>query len=238
MTLTELVNSLRLRLDDYGGNTGTPPDGYTHYYEYDDSGCLWTNEELVRLLNDARHELCRRVPIVDSTSAVTLVSLDAGHSEAGLDPCILAIRRVYNLTDGFVLAKTAHQFETPEILSRAVACSTYLENLDDFVLTVFGPALQRTELQLTVERLPALPLLWEDRYSEDDEVPAQSQSALIEYAAHLAWLKNDSDTYSAEKSVLALQIFDRLIGPSRSAADLRRTKNIAGRAWHCHPSFM
>lgn len=237
MTLLELVYALRLRLDDCGGSTGTAPDGYTYYWEYADTGCLWKNAELVRFINDARNELCRRVPIVDSTSSETELSLVTGEFTVDLDPSILAIRQVYNVTDSFVLTKTAHQFETPETLESATACSVYLENLNDFILTVYGPAEKATTLQLTVERLPLDALAWSRRTTDDDEIPTQFQPALVEYAAHLAWLKNDADTYSAEKSVLALQTFDRLIGPSRSAVDLRWIKHTAGRAWHSRPTY-
>lgn len=41
MTLLELIDDFRARVDDTGGDAGTVPSGFAYYWEYADAGCLW-----------------------------------------------------------------------------------------------------------------------------------------------------------------------------------------------------
>lgn len=233
-TLLELVHQLRRRLDDTGGDTGTPPTNYQHYWEYDPSGCLWSNAELVGLLNDAENEFCRRVPIIDS--AEFTLQTAPGTAVYELDPVILTVERVFNSTQQRILRKTFH--EASDELSALPAATHYQESLHDHSLMILGTPVAAETLQLTVRRLPLEPLLWTTRATQEPEILAPWHSLLVDYAASQAWLKNDADTFSAEKSVIALQNFDREVGPARSAQDLAWTKTLANRRPRAVPHFL
>lgn len=60
MTLLELIDDCRLRMDDLGGDTGTIPPGNTYYWEYSDAACLIKNAEWLRFLNQAHKEIAIR----------------------------------------------------------------------------------------------------------------------------------------------------------------------------------
>ncbi len=63
MTLEELVENARRRLEDLGGDM----EGLD--WKTDDSSLLWSNDDLVRYANEAENEFCRRRPILDSETA-------------------------------------------------------------------------------------------------------------------------------------------------------------------------
>jgi hypothetical protein len=233
-TLLDLVQQLRLRLDDTGGDTGTPPTGYTFYHEYDDSGCLWGNAELTRLLNEAETEFCRRVPICDATTF--RVQTVPGTAVYELDPVILAVERVYSATQQRALRKTFH--EANDQCPAFFTATRYQESLHDHHLMILGTPTTVETLQLTVRRLPLEPLLWADRKTQEPEILAPWHYALIDYAAHLAWLKNDADTLSLERSVAALQVFDRLVGQPRSAQELAWVKTLSNRRPRAVPQYL
>ena len=234
MTLLELVYALRQRLDDLGGDTGSPPTGYAHYFEYDDAGCLHPNDALVAYLNEAQEEFCRRVPIVDAETFTLM--LRPGIHTYELEPQILAIQQVYHVQNQHVLTKTFHESLYPGVNPAPV--SIYLENLQDHRLTVLGTPTVTGTLRLTVQRLPIDPLVWAQRKTAEPEIPAQFHSALISYAAHLCYLRRDADTFSVDLSALALQNFDRLAGPVRSAVDLSWSRGLSNRRPRCQPQFL
>ncbi len=232
-TLLTLVEQLRLRLDDTGGDTGTPPTNYRHYWEYDPSGCLWSNDELTLLLNEAENEFCRRVPIIDSTEFT--IRTVPGTAIYELDPVIIAVERVFNSTQQRVLRKTFHEVSDCAVLP---AATRYQESLHTNSLMILGTPVVAETLQLTVRRLPLSPLLWTSRTTQEPEILAPWHSLLVDYAASQAWLKNDADTFSAEKSTMALQNFDRLVGPSRSAAELAWAKTLSNRRPRAAAQFL
>lgn len=234
MTLLDLVAALRLRLDDEGGDTGSFPTGYKSYWEYDDSGCLFKNSELTRFLNEAENEFCRRVPLVDSTDFP--ITLAANISAYELDPVILSVQRVYSPTRNEVLPKLfaaeADGFNTP------TAATRYLTNLQSRHIHILGTPTQAETLQLTVNRLPNDPLLWSSRTTQEPEIALHFHHSLIDYACFLAFLKRDADTYDENLAMKSLALFDRAVGPSKSATDLDWTQQLANRRPKARAQFI
>lgn len=234
MTLLELVHRLRQRLDDTGGDTGSPPTGYSSYSEYDDSGNLWKNDELTRLINDARIEFTRRNPIVDSENFTLM--LRPGVPTYELELPVLAVQRVYSAQQQRPLTKTF--FEEADQQSSSPPARYYIENLQTHRLTILGTPVEADTLTLTVERLVLDPLTWARRKTDDEEIDAQWAGALVEYVAHLCYLKRDADTFSVDLSALALQAFDRMVGPSRSAVDLAWSRGLSDRKPRARAQFL
>lgn len=229
MILLDLVRRTRDRLADLGGDQG----GNIHW-EDDDTGCLWKNLELVQYFNDAQIEYTKRIPLVDTENFA--LTLRSGIHTYELDPVILAIQQVYHVENAHVLTKTAHEFLYPGVNPAPV--STYLENLHDLRLTVLGTPTAPGTLRLTVQRLPIDPLVWAQRKTQEPEIPGHFHPALMEYAAYLAFMVRDADSHSPELATLALQNFDRMIGPERSAVDLRWSQHLANRRPRCAAQFM
>ena len=89
--LLELVESIRERLHDLGGDRGDPSAGFYATWQEDDSGCLWSNTELVRLLKRALTDVALRAPISeegvsdDAVDTLCRPSVTANTAEVSID---------------------------------------------------------------------------------------------------------------------------------------------------------
>ena len=63
IALLSLIENIRLRLDDLGGDRGEPTAGYYATWQEDDSGCLWKNTELVGYLKSALLDIAGRISL-------------------------------------------------------------------------------------------------------------------------------------------------------------------------------
>jgi hypothetical protein len=59
-------------------------------------------------------------------------------------------------------------------------------------------------------------------------IPEDQQQYLLHHAAFLAYLKRDSDAYAPELAAQHAAIFSQAVGPSISAVDERRYRELSG----------
>lgn len=236
MTLLELIHRIRSRLDDLGGDTGVVPVGFSYYYEADDSGCLWKNDELVGYANAACMELAHRLPIRDAEdNELTRIRLRPGTARYPIDPRILAIDSVVLASSGLPLVKIhdaqdRSQWNDP--LSTQFAGPTevqqYREDLDGFILTVYATPTVADTLILVIRRLPLEPLTWAQRKQEIEEFPPHLQEALISWACMQAYQKRDADTFDREQAGYWQGQFSDQVGPRINFKHAKILKDVAG----------
>lgn len=101
--LLDLIEAIRERLSDFGGDRGAPSAGFYAKWQEDDSTCLWRNSELVRYVRLTIEDIGRRVPIRDRVSRLALSS---GRRQYALSDCILTIDSVIRLSDSEPLIRT------------------------------------------------------------------------------------------------------------------------------------
>jgi hypothetical protein len=239
VTLLELIYRVRLRLDDMGGDAGTPSAGFTYWWEEDDSGCLWKNAELTGYTNFAGNELAHRAPIIDSDPAnaeVTRISLKAGTARYPIDSRILAIDSVVVASTGIPLVKIFDAQERSAWVdprdtsfSEPSVVQHYREDFDSYSLTVFATPTASDTLNLTVKRLPLEPLTWTGRKNEEPEFPAHYHEALIEWVCMQALLKRDADTFDKEAAGYHQGLFTDMVGPRRDFTHTKILKDVAGK---------
>lgn len=237
MTLLELIYLARQRLDDYGGDTGTVPAGFSYYWEADDAGCLWRNAELTHFANSACNELAHRIPIVDSTTAeVAQINLVAGRATYPVDSRILAIDSVVLASTGVPLVKIhdaqeRSQWSDPadQTYADASIVQQYRGDLDAASLTVYATPTVTDTLRMTVRRLPLEPLTWASRSAEIEEFPSRYHEALIDWVCMLAYLKRDADTMNYEASGRHQGLFTDAVGPRINFRHAAVLKDVAGR---------
>ena len=237
MTLLELIYRARLRLDDLGGNTGTPSAPYTYYFEEDDSGCLWSNQELISYVNSARNELAHRIPIRDSsTEELTEITLMEGVATYSIDPRILAIDSVVLASTGEPLIKLSDaddrsQWRDPysTTYSEPTAVTQYRTDFNDYILTVYATPTEEDTLYLALRRLPLSALLWEDANLDISEPAAIYHEALLDWICMQAYLKRDSNTFDADLSGRHQGLFTDAVGPRISFTHGAVRKAVAGK---------
>lgn len=107
VTHLTLLNEIRERLDDMGGDVGSPPVGYAYRWQYDDTGCLWKNIELVNYLNETIREVGFRKPVYDTDDADTCtISIEIGTRVYALSPLVLSIEEARLASTGLPLIKS------------------------------------------------------------------------------------------------------------------------------------
>jgi len=237
MTLLELIHRIRSRLDDLGGDTGTIPPNYSHYWEADDSSCLWKNEvDLVNYVNAACMELAHRLPIHDAeNNELTRIALRPGTARYPIDPRILAIDSVVLASSGVPLVKI-HDAQDRSLWSDPHATTysepsvvqQYRDDTDALTLTVYATPTVLDTLVLTVKRLPMEPLTWAGRKWEIEEFPPHLQEALIDWCCMLAYQKRDADTANPELAGYFQGQFSDRTGPRISFRHARILKEVAG----------
>ena len=236
MTLLELVRRLRVILDDEGGDTGAAPDGYTYYWEADDTGPLHSNESLTRYVNAACIELARRVPIRDrAESDATVIDLEIGVSRYLFSDRLLAIDEVLLESTGEPLTRIANatvwsRLELLGTVTETFDCvSQYRVDFDQRTITVYDTPTAADSLLLSVRRLPLVDLTWDDRENaESIEFSDDYADALVDWAASLAFRRRDADTYNVELAGYHQGQFSDAVGPRIDFRHQRTLLDVSG----------
>jgi hypothetical protein len=237
MTLLELITRVRQRLDDFGGDTGSVPTGFTYYWESDDSGCLWKNDELVSYANASAMELAHRIPITDSSeSEVARITLKPGVARYSIDPRVLAIDSVTLASTQTPLlkihdAQERSQWSDPQDQTYADASTVqhYRDDLDALSLTVYATPTVADTLWMTVRRLPLDTLTWVGRSQEMEEFPPHLHEALINWMCMQALLKRDADTFDKESAGYFQGQFTDQVGHRVNFKHAKILKDVAGK---------
>lgn len=213
MTLLELITTLRTSiLDDTGGDVVTD-------WTVDDSDCLWSNDELASYFDRAQREYCRRRAIRDTSSTVTDVTLVAGTAAYALDPVIKSVEEIAVVSNGDPIDRL-YQDEYPADINGLTWAdgSTKYYTLLERTLTLYPTPTADDALKLTVRRSPTATLTWASS-DESPEINADDHDALLDWAAHLAYLKHGADTRDPDLSGRHQGLFTQRVGPRRNTQE-------------------
>lgn len=207
MTLEKILELLRGRIDD-PENVDHPEDN------------LWLNEELCFYLDEAQEEIARRVECLfsyGSTANLSQFAVSAGQGVVALNARTLWIDKAW--WDGEELSAGQYdQIELyyPDFRTKQGNVEAYTVEKDRLLLAYIPDA--QGSLTAHVCHLPLNAFdAAGDMSAQTPEVPAQWHMHMIDYACHLAYLKNDEQTYDPRASERHLAIFDRNVGRKKSA---------------------
>jgi hypothetical protein len=231
-TLLDIVQDVRLRIDDLGHETGTPGPGYTYTWEESDRGALFGNRELVRHLNAAHREIAARTRCYrDGYSPLCQISVVAGTPEYAYDPTILSIEEVFLESASQPLQKV----QLRDLRGRAFVESYagtpthYAEETAPFRVLLYPTPLIDDLLRLTVYRHPLVEWTWELRNETLAEPPTHLFEALVQGALMYAYQKRDTDTADGGRQAFHAKEFEKLTGPAvdfRTLEDRRWNANL------------
>lgn len=226
ITLLGLIEAIRTRLDDFGGDRGPPSAGYYARWQEDDRPCLWKNPEIVDYINRSLLEIAGRAPWTEegvttsqTTARVRVVAMEAQYM---IDPAVFEIEQVRLASAGTALLKTdtgrlateygdgwAGVYGTPE---------RYFEPRCGF-LSLWPTPVRADTLILTVRRRALDDVSW-TRVSKElipsfslDDVPDDLSEALVTSACHYAYLKHDADTFDPQAAQDCERRLGVLVGP-------------------------
>jgi hypothetical protein len=234
MTLTELLDELRENIlrDSSGLVSGT-------------SDKLWSDEALVRYINDAYFRFCRlTLSLTDRTSSLTEVALESGVSVYPLDKSVLGVISARLAGAPTDLSRTGHgvldtPFRTDDSLffdinilaalppGKPMAFAT---DEEDASFRVYPEPSADYAGQLINLRLVRMPLarMSLDRPSEEPEIREEWQLGVLDWAAHKALMNHDVDAEGLIRANTRKKAFEDLVAEAQREARRRR---FAGTAW-------
>lgn len=216
MTPLDLVYNCRLRLDDFGGDTGTIPAGYTYYWEYSDAGCLHKNAELIQLLNTAHREIALRTNCYRDASESDLcqISVVDGTNQYDLDSRIITVEDVrLASTDESLVKWTLRDYrETASAYTTTGTPTHYMEENRPFRIALYPIPDDDDTLYLTVHRYPLEDMTWSLRKVSLDEPADSLREALIQGTLSYAYQKRDADSEDGRRQRFHAMEFDKLVG--------------------------
>jgi hypothetical protein len=228
LTLEGLVTLFRQDVDDLPGDTVNDVN-----WKNDDTGLLWTNQEIVRYANAAVSEFVVRNPILDqdTQSTVTRISVLADTNVYSYDARILSIRRmkfvdvegsewrlVKRTTDWMDRYITDWDLEAMPLTGVVLY---YVEDSDHRTITLYRtPELDGT-LHMVTDRLPFEQMAWAKRHQQKPEIDFVHHLDLLDYMKYLAYRKRDAETDDEKMSAAFLTTFTTNVGERPSARLLR-----------------
>lgn len=173
---------------------------------------LWSDPEVYRYINDAYFMFIRLTGgIPDGSSSVTQLTAAVGEPTTPIDKSILRIRKATNVTDNNKPLKIINVQDEDSLVSEDYGVITHINQTDiqgeirymiigeeeGYVRWVNIPD-RDTSVQLVVERLPLVQITRSRQLFSG--VREEHHYHLLKWVRHLAYRKQDADTFNLVKS--------------------------------------
>jgi hypothetical protein len=225
MILTQLLNILRAEFLD---------DVVEPY--------LWSDPELVFDIREAQDEATRRAHLIieEHNPAVCQIPIQVGVSWYPLHDKVLLVKRAKfgtSFQHSYPLRQTTRSRmdqEHPGWSGRHGQVGAYIIENEGEIMFV-GASIEAGTAFLQVSRLPLNELTLNSNLTGTagygityPEIPERYHRKMLYWAAHLAFLKNDSETFNLQKSELYEKKFEQHFGKAVSAKTERfmRSNNL------------
>ena len=224
MTLLELVKHLRESILDDTGGTGVVWEDLDED-NADSSQLRWSNEELTRLINEAILQAHRRSLLIKDASGDYDITVSSGDSNYPLDGRIIRIK-------GVKLGSTGKQLLPTDVESiwgitdwdeREATPTHYVVDYATGEFLLYPIPLVDDTVKLLVYRSETTPLVWTSN-GVSPEISIRYQIPMLNYAAYLAYLKDEANTFDSEKSQLFLALFTSEFTDTSAYSEVRRSR--------------
>lgn len=195
MTLDELIQAFRDQADD----ARTP--------------FLWSDEEVIRYLNEAAREACERASLIyDEESEAATISFEAEQSSTALHESVFDVVRV--VWDGKLLSPVAREKldRTNSQWFSLIGQPTHfytVHGISSLTLGLYPKYSEAVDVALGVYRRPLATL---EGLDDVPEMHARHHFKLIDWALALAYRKEDEETKDTAKSERHEKAFARSFG--------------------------
>lgn len=213
---------------------------------------LWSNTELLRLLNYAEVQACRRAHlIIDATTAsdsgtaatagtmgqkpLCVLPIIANQAVYNLSPKILQVKRLQLASMTYPLRGPLHYPQVDEEMAgwwgtngTVGTCGSggypdaFLNEPGNTITLLLAPSVNDTAY-LTVSRIPLMSFA----LKTSPEIDERYHVDLCDWAAHLAYMKPDSETINLDLAKYYENIFTEKFGPLPDAYSARMRKILS-----------
>lgn len=229
LKLLALVESIRYRLHDFGGDRGAPSAGFYARWQEDDAPCLWRNAELVNYLKRALRDVADRAPWEtegarsDRAGSLHRPKVSAGNPEVALSASVLTVEQVRLASSDALLVKT----ESSRLAAQsggdgwttAVGTPTHYLEPRRGLLRLYPIPVVADELRIKVKRRSLAEFEWAEAATESAptlelfDVPDDLEEALVVATCRQAFLKRDGETYDPNAARECERMLTDLLGP-------------------------
>lgn len=202
-------------------------DGFRSTVGDNEEPYFWSDEDIVRYLNEAVQEACERAKLIEDrrTPTVCSLTLQSGVSTYDLHPSVLEIKRL--TLNGQKLDETSEEEmdeDSPgwELLSGKPTLFIFEQasGIQPPRLRFVRSPVSGGHVALTVFR-GALKPLSAALDNGKPEIHERFHERLMDWMLHRAYLKQDADTFDPNKAATALALFVQAFG-ERPDANVQR----------------
>lgn len=159
---------------------------------------LWTDDDAFVFMNEAQNEFCRKTEGIPdaSTSEVISVPVETGEIFADVHKSILAFRQAVLVSTGRKLDIKNHT-EISRWDNSTGSVTAMIVGLENHRVRWDYTPLVDDEVTLLVYRLPLTTI---DDFDQELEVEDKHHASLSFWMSHLAYLKQDTETFDKQAS--------------------------------------
>lgn len=225
MTLLQLITHLRTSiLDDTGGTAvdwqSVVEDDIENYQ------LRWSNEELTRFINEAQKKVCSGSLLLRKSEPAFYIDVTAGTAEYAYDPRIIRIKSAVLASQG----KELYPAEYEQLMgvrnwrTKEQTPTHYVIDENAYKIRLYPIPVINDTVELIYHRYPLKELTW-DTCSEPLEIPEQYQIDMLDYAAYMAYQKDEANTLDPQKGMSHLQRFVSQFQMNSAYAETRRRRS-------------
>lgn len=225
MVLLDLVKHLRQSLlDDTGGSNVSWEDIVEDTAS--EAQLRWSNEELTRFINEAEKQACRSALLLKSADPTFSITVVAGTATYSLDSRIIKIKGIYLSSSGRELIKTDYEDLLPmgDWRSKTGIPTHYIEDIESGDITLYPKPSANDTLNLLVYRLPMVPMSWDLAEIDTPDIKEEHQLAMLNYAAFLAYNKDEANTFDPQRAEYYRQLFVQEFSNTSAYSEIRQTR--------------
>jgi hypothetical protein len=187
---------------------------------------LWSNEELAAYIDQAQIQAFRRCLAEEDYGATYDVAIIAGTSTYTLHPKILQIVANQLESNGKPLDHTDMRtlFSLQNFDNDTGIPKFYSTNYKTGTVVFYPTPVTNDTWHPLVYRLPLATIAFTSP-TVNLEIPEQFTIPMLSYAAYLAYMKQDADTYDPKQAMLYSKLFDDEFGVTSAYSDIRKMRS-------------
>lgn len=216
MNLLELVTHLRRNVLYDTGGTGVDWATYTEA-NYDSIQLRWTNEELTANINEAINQVYRRTSPIRATVNISAVANTAAYSLASYVLKVINIRRA----NGHSIPHLSALDFYDETNGTKGDIDYYVTDDVTDTITLFPTPTVNETLVATVYRGPLTKLVWTSN-TLSPELKEIYQVPMLNYAAGMAYMKDEANTLDPKRAQSLFEAFDREFPFTSAYSNIRK----------------
>jgi len=232
MNLEELVGYLRINILDDTGGTGI---NWKNIYETCDENALlrWSNESLTEFINEAIRKACRSSYLLKDMQVTFDITLLDGEDSYSLDPRIIKVKSVRLKSSGNRLSEIASEDIWDEVTRsgrEGLPTSYFVDEITGEIGFYPTPttASGLEDVEFITYREEMTPLDWDGDTEDSPEVNPRYHVSILNYAAYLAYLKDEANSLDPQRAAQFLTLFREDFDDNSVYTEVRRVRRKRG----------